>query len=73
MAGRGAQTFQKKQKEQKRKERQEEKFAKRMDKKRGEGEPSEGDGFDSILGGDHGTNDTDEGRTETSALPSDPR
>ncbi|MEI9813641.1 MAG: hypothetical protein WDO18_13775 [Acidobacteriota bacterium] len=33
MAGRGAQTFQKRQKEQQRKEKQQEKFAKRMERK----------------------------------------
>jgi hypothetical protein len=34
MAGRGAQTFQKRQKEQQRKEKQQEKFAKRLERKR---------------------------------------
>lgn len=42
MAGRGAQTFQKRQKEQQRKEKQQEKFAKRLERKaRGDEAPSE--------------------------------
>lgn len=45
MAQRGATTFKKRQKEQERKERQQEKFAKRMDRKRGIGveQPTEAD------------------------------
>ena len=44
MAGRGAQSFQKRQKEQQRKEKQQEKFAKRLERKRlgnTEGAPEE--------------------------------
>jgi hypothetical protein len=42
MAGRGAQTFQKRQKEQQRKEKQQEKFAKRLERKKDEAaEPEE--------------------------------
>lgn len=42
MAGRGAQTFQKRQKEQQRKEKQQEKLAKRLERKaRGDDAPSE--------------------------------
>lgn len=44
MAGRGAQSFKKRQKEQQRKEKQQEKFAKRLERKRlGPGETEEAD------------------------------
>jgi putative component of toxin-antitoxin plasmid stabilization module len=39
MAGRGAQTFQKRQKEQQRKERAQEKFAKRLERKKSGADP----------------------------------
>lgn len=50
MAGRGAQTFKKRQKEQQRKEKQQEKLAKRIERKRlGPGEP--GDELEDVLNG----------------------
>jgi hypothetical protein len=41
MAGRGAQTFKKKQKEQQRKEKQQEKFARRLERKRNVANPDD--------------------------------
>lgn len=60
MAGRGAQTFKKRQKEQARKEKQQEKFAKKLARKtQGPEEPSDDESLEPLGLGEHGPEEAD--------------
>jgi hypothetical protein len=59
MAGRGATTFQKRQKEQQRKEKQQEKFAKRMQRSQEKGEGGEADLLDDSARPEQSVSDAD--------------